>query len=132
MLINFQSSLDNVDGDGNNNDIAPGIHGLNNNSEILIEEEAEDVCVVSPKENSRRIDIGKDHNNNNHNHNHNNKINNDNNDNEILLKDQGANLRRHDKYKQRLHLISAPLWYNCKKCRLKQECIEVGWACIPS
>ena len=68
-LINFQSSLDNVDGDGNNNDSTSIIRGLNNKSKILIEEEeAEDVCVVSPKENSRRIDIGEDDNNNDHIH----------------------------------------------------------------
>ena len=69
MLIDFWSSLDNVDGDGNNNDSTSDIRGLNNNSKILIEEEAEDARVVSPKENSRRIDIGEDNNNNNHVHN---------------------------------------------------------------
>ena len=99
MLINFRSSSDNVDGDGNNNNSTSGIRGLNNNSKILIGEEAEDVCVVyPPKENSRRIDIGKDDNNNNHNHNHNhnhdNKSKHNNNDNEILLKIQEADLCR--------------------------------------
>ncbi len=49
MLINFRSSSDNVDGDGINNDSPSGIRGLNNNSKILIEEEAEDACVASPK-----------------------------------------------------------------------------------
>ena len=49
VLIDFQSSLDNVDGDGNNNDSTSGIRGLYNNSKILSEEEAEDVCVVSHK-----------------------------------------------------------------------------------
>jgi hypothetical protein len=96
----------------------------------LIEEEAEDVCAVSPTENSRRIDIGEDDNITNHFHN--NKSNNDNNDNKIPLKIQGADLRRYDKYKKRLHLMTAPLWYNCKKCALKQECIKVGWVSIPS
>jgi hypothetical protein len=52
--------------------------------------------------------------------------------NEILLRIQGADLKRHDKYKKRLHLPTAPLWYNCRKCMLKQECIEVGWVSIPS
>ena len=86
MLIGFRSSLDNVDGDGNNNDSTSGIRGLNNNSNILTEEEAEDACVLSPKENSRRIDIGEDNNNNNHVHN--NKSDNDNSDNKIPLKIQ--------------------------------------------
>ncbi len=80
----------------------------------MSEEEAEeDVCVVSHKENSRRIDIGKDNNNNNHIHD--NKSNNDNNNNEIPMKIQGADLRRYDKYKKRLHVMTAPLWYNYKK-----------------
>jgi hypothetical protein len=48
------------------------------------------------------------------------------------LKIQGADLRRYDKYKKRLHVMTAPLWYNCKKGTLKQECIEVGWVSIPS
>ena len=86
--------------------------------------------MVSHKENGRRIDIGEDDNNNNHVHD--NKSNNDNNDNEIPLKIQGADLRRYDKYKKRLHVMTAPLWYNCKKGTLKQECIEVGWVSIPS
>ncbi len=92
VLMDFRSSLDNVDGDGNNNDSTAGIRGLNINSKILSEEEAEDACVVSHKENGRRIDIGEDDNNNNHVHD--NKSNNDNNDNEIPLKIQGADLRR--------------------------------------
>ncbi len=49
MSINFRSSLDNVDGDSINNNSTYGICGLNNNSKILIEEEAEDAYVVSPK-----------------------------------------------------------------------------------
>ncbi len=53
-------------------------------------------------------------------------------DNEILLRIQGADLRRYDKYKKRLHLSTAPLCYNCRKRMLKQECIEVGWVSIPS
>ena len=75
-------------------------------------------------------DIGKDNNNNNHVHK--NKSNKDNNDKETPLKIQGAGLRRYDKFRKRLHLMTAPLWYNCKKCTLKQECIEVGWVSIPS
>ena len=130
MLIDFRSSSDNVDGDGNNNNSTSGIHGLYNNSKILSEEEAEDACVVSHKENSRRINIGEDDNNNNHVHD--NKSDNNNNDNEIPLKIQEADLRRYDKYKKRLCVMIAPLWYNCKKGTLKQECIEVGWVSIPS
>jgi hypothetical protein len=130
MLTDFRSSLDNVKSDGNNNNSTSGIHGLNINSKILIEEEAENACVVSPKENSRRINIGKDNNNNNHVHD--NKRNNNNKNNEIPLKIQGADLRRYAKHKKRLHLMTAPLWYNCKKCTSKQECIEVGWVSIPS
>jgi hypothetical protein len=42
-----------------------------------------------------------------HDHNHDNKSNNDNKDNKILLKIQGADLRRYNKYKMRLHLITA-------------------------
>ena len=40
--------------------------------------------------------------------------------NEILLRIQGADLRRYNKYKKRLHLPTAPLWYNCRKRMLKQ------------
>jgi hypothetical protein len=47
MLIDFQSSSDNVDGDGNNDDSTSGSCRLNNHSKILIEEEAEDACMVS-------------------------------------------------------------------------------------
>ncbi len=82
------------------------------------------------QKNSWRINIGKVDNNNNHDHYS--KSNNHNNNKEILLKIQGADLRRYAKYKKRLHLITAPLWYNCKKCTLKQECIDVGWVSIPS
>jgi hypothetical protein len=53
-------------------------------------------------------------------------------DNKILLRIQGADLRRYDKYKKRLHLPTAPLWYNFRKRMLKQECIEHGWVSIPS
>jgi hypothetical protein len=70
---------------------------------------------------SRPIIIGEDNNNNNHVHD--NKSDNDNNDNGIPLKIQGADQRRYTKYKKRLHLMTAPLWYNCKKCTLKLECI---------
>jgi hypothetical protein len=130
VLIDFQSSSDNVDGDGNSNDSTSGIRRLYNNSKILSDEEAEDTCVVSHKENSRRIGIGEDDNNSNHVHD--NKSANDNNNNKIPLKIQGADLRRYDKYKKRLHVMTAPLRYNCKKGTLKQECIEVGWVSIPS
>ncbi len=43
--------------------------------------------------------------------------------NKILLRIQGAYLRRYDKYNKRLHfhLPTAPLWYNFRKSMLKQE-----------
>jgi hypothetical protein len=101
---------------GNNNVDADEEDALNNYDEILIEEETEDVCMGSPRENRCNI-IGK------------NKDDNEN-DNKICLRIQGADLRRFDKYKKRLHLTTAPPWY--KRCTLKQECIEVGWVSIPS
>ena len=59
-------------------------------------------------------------------------VKNDNEDNsKIFVRIQGANLRRFNKYKKRLRLPTAPLWYNCKKRMLKHECIEVGWVSIP-
>jgi hypothetical protein len=58
--------------------------------------------------------------------------NNNKDDNKLLLKVQGADLKRFNKNKKRLHLTTAPLWYNCKKCTLKQACIEIGWVSIPS
>ena len=110
LLIDSQSS--------NNNDSTSGIGGLNNDHKILIEEEEEDTCMGSPREN-RHIVTG------------NNEFGNED-DNAILLRIQGADLRRFDKYKKRLHLTASPLWYNCKKRMLKQKCIEVGWVSIPS
>ncbi len=101
---------------GSNNINADEEDALNNYDEILIEEETEDACMGSPRENRRNI-IG------------NNKDNNKDN-NEICLRIQGADLRRFDKYKKRLHLTTAPSWY--KKRTLKQKCIEVGWVSIPS
>ncbi len=59
---------------------------LNNYDGILIEEETEDVCMGSPRENRRNI-IG------------NNKDNNED-DNKICLRIQGADLRRFDKWKR--------------------------------
>jgi hypothetical protein len=120
FLIDSRPSSDAFNEDDNNNDSTSGIRRLNNEDKILIEEEAEDACVVSPKENSRRIDIGND------------KDNNDKDNNKLLLKVQGADLKRFKKNKKRLHLTTAPLWYNCKKRTLKQACIEVGWVSIPS
>jgi hypothetical protein len=61
----------------------------------MIKEEAEDMCVGSPREN-RCIVIGDDK--------FCNKANN-----EILLRIQGAALRRFNKYKKRFHLTTAPL-----------------------
>ncbi len=101
---------------GNNNIHADEEDALNNYDEILIEEETEDVCMGSPKENRRNI-IGNNKDDNKY-------------DNKICLRIQGADLRRFDKYKKRLHLTTAPPWY--KRRTLKQECIEVGWVSIPS
>ncbi len=115
LLVNPQSSSDPVDEDSNNNDSTFGIRGLKNDDKILVEEESEDTCIGSPRENRCTI-IG------------NNKYDKEN-GNEIFLHIQGTDLRRFDKYKNRLHLITAPQWY--KKLMLKQECIEVGWVSIP-
>jgi hypothetical protein len=101
---------------GNNNLDADEEDALNNYDEILIEEETEDACVGSSRENRRNI-IGNNEDNNKDN-------------NKICLRIQGADLRRFDNYKKRLHLTTAPPWY--KKHTLKQECIEVGWVSIPS
>jgi hypothetical protein len=79
-----------------NENSTPGIRGLNkNDNKILIEEEAEDACVGSPRE-IRRIGISNDEDNNKNNT-------------KILLRIQGADLRRFDKYKKKLHLKIAPL-----------------------
>jgi hypothetical protein len=67
-----------------NENSTPGIRGLNkNDKKILIEEEAEDACVGSPRE-IRCIGIGNDEDNNKNNT-------------KILLRIQGADLRRFDK-----------------------------------
>jgi hypothetical protein len=101
---------------GNNNLDADEEDALNNYDEILIEEDTEDVCMGSPRENRRNI-IG------------NNKDDNKDN-NKICLRIQGADLRRFKKDKKRPHLTTALPWY--KRQMLKQECIEVGWVSIPS
>jgi hypothetical protein len=109
MLLLFGSfGNDNVDADDED--------ALNNYDKILIEEESEDACVGSPRENRGNI-IGNNEDDNEE-------------ENKICLRIQGADLRRFDKYKKRLHLTTAPPWY--KKRMLKQECIEVGWVSIPS
>jgi hypothetical protein len=115
LLVNSQSSSDPVNEVSINNDSTSAIHGLNNDDKILIEEEFADACVGFSRGNRCTIignneDPKKD-------------------DSKIFLRTQGAALRRLDKYKKRLHLITAPLWY--KKRSLKQECIEVGWVSIP-
>ena len=94
LLIDSQSSSDAVNEDGNENS-TPGIHELhkNNDKRILIAVEGEDVCVGSPREN-RRINIGDNEDNNKD-------------DTMILLRIQGAHLRRFDKYKKRLHLTTS-------------------------
>jgi hypothetical protein len=109
-LIDYQLSSDAGDGDGNNNS-TPGIHGPIKDGNILIEENAVDACL-GLSSNNRLIFISD--------------IKDDNEDNsKKFVRIQGANLRRFDKYKKRLHLTTAPPWYNCKKCTIKQECI--GW-----
>jgi len=115
-LIVSRPSSDAYNKDDNDNDSTCGIRGINNEKKILVEEEAEDACVVSPREKSRRIDIGNDEDAK------------DEDDNELLLKVQGADLKRSDKYRKRLHLTTAPLLYNCRNVR----CIEGGWVSIPS
>ncbi len=103
-------SSDAGDEDGNNNS-TPGIHGPTTNNKILIEEKAVDACLGLSRKN-RLIFTSN--------------IKNDNEDNsKVFVRIQGADLRRFNKYKKKLHLTTAPLWYNCKKCTLKQECI--GW-----
>jgi hypothetical protein len=92
LLVDSQSSSDTVNEDSNDNS-SLSICGLNkNNKKLLIEVEAEDVCMGSHREN-RRINID------------NNKDNNEDNT-KILLRVQGADLRRFDKYKNRLHLTT--------------------------
>jgi hypothetical protein len=114
ILLLMKHSL--FDSFRNNNVNADEEDALNNYNEILIEEETENACVGSPRENWRNI-IGNNED--------------DNEDNiERCLGIQGADLRRFDKYKKRLHFTTAPPWY--KKRMLKQECIEVGWRSIPS
>ena len=57
-MINSRPSSDAFNEENNNNDSTFGIHGLNNEDKIIIEEEAKDACVVSPREKSRCIDFG--------------------------------------------------------------------------
>ena len=91
-MNDHQLSLDFVN-EADNDNSTPGIHGLNkNNNKLLLEVEAEDVCVGSCREN-RCIDIG------------NNKDNNED-DTMILLRVQGADRRRLDKYKEKPHLTT--------------------------
>jgi hypothetical protein len=53
-------------------------------------------------------------------------------DSERLCRIQGAERKRwFDRFKKRLHLTTAPPWYNCKKCTFKQGGIEVGWLSTP-
>ncbi len=103
-------SSDADDEDGNNNS-TPGIHGPINDNKVLIEEKAVDACLGLSRKN-RLIFISNVKDNNEDNS-------------KIFVRIQGADLRRFNKYKKRLHLTTAPLSYNCKKCTSKQECI--GW-----
>ena len=58
LLIDSQLSSDAVNHEDGNNNRTPGIRGLKmNNDKILIEVEAENVCVGSHREN-RRIVVG--------------------------------------------------------------------------
>ena len=116
LLIDSQLSSD-AGKEGGENNSTPGIHGPTNDDKILIEEKAVDACLRLSRKN-RLIFIS----NNKDDYEDNSKI---------FVRIQGANLRRFDKYKKRLHLTTAPLWYNCKKHILKQECIDVGWVSIP-
>jgi hypothetical protein len=79
---------------GNDNVDADDEDALYNYDKILIKEESEDACVGSPRENRSNI-IGNNENDNKE-------------DNKICLRIQGADLRRFDKYKKRLHLTTAP------------------------
>ena len=109
LLIDSQSCSDAVNEDCTNN-ITSGICRLNkNNNKILSEEEAEDGCVGSLREN-RRTDFGT------------NKDDNEDNT-KILLRIQGADLRRFDNYKKRFHVTTAHLWYKCKK---HNTCMELA------
>jgi hypothetical protein len=90
--------------EGNNNS-TPGIHGPTNDNKILIEEKAVDACLGLSSKN-RLIFIIDDKEGYEDNS-------------KIFVRIQGANLRRFDKYKNRLRLTIAPLWYNCKKHTLK-------------
>jgi hypothetical protein len=92
LLIDSQLSSDTVNGDGNDNSTSSNC-GLNkNNDKLLIEMEVEDVCVRSHRQNWR-INIDNDEDNNED-------------DTKILLRVQGADLRRVDKCKNRLHLTT--------------------------
>jgi hypothetical protein len=73
----------------------------------LVEEKAEDACLGLFTKNSL-IFISDDKDDNEGNS-------------KIFVRIQGAYLRRFDKYKKRIRLTTAPLWYNYKKCTLKQE-----------
>jgi hypothetical protein len=91
-LINYQLSSDAVNEDGNDNS-TPGIYRLNkNNDKLLIEVEAEDVCMGSHGENSC-INIGDDKDKNKDNT-------------KILLRVQGADLRRFSKNKYKGSFIA--------------------------
>jgi hypothetical protein len=45
LLVNSQSSSEPVDEDNNDNDSTSGIHGLNNDDKMLIEEESENAII---------------------------------------------------------------------------------------
>ncbi len=90
--MDFQSSSDADNEDGNDNS-TPSIHGLNkNNGKLLIEVEAEDVCLGSHGENGRiNIDNDEDKNEDNT---------------KILSRVQGADLRRFGKNKYKSSFIA--------------------------
>jgi hypothetical protein len=116
LLIDSQLSSDAGKEDGNNSS-TPGICGPTKNNKMLIEEKAVDTCLGLSRKN-KLIFISDDKDNKEENS-------------KIFVRIQGADLRRFDKYKKRLRLTTAHLWYNCKKRTFEQECIEVGWVSIP-
>jgi hypothetical protein len=103
-LIDSQSSSDAGNEDCNNNS-TPGIHEPTNDDKILIEEKAVDVCLGLSSKN-RLIFISNVK---------------DNNEGKIIVRIQGANLRRFNKYK------------NCTTARnvRSNRNALVGWVSIP-